>query len=295
MKQPIIVFAFANDSAGSLSNLERERNEILAIFRPLVDEGKVKLIELYVSQITDIFDVFTRHRDQIVLFHYAGHANSQEIFLPGGAINATGLAKLQAEQRNLAFIFLNACATQKQVTELLRLSIPAVIATSEPVHDQKAADFAIQFYRSLVTMASVETSFNEAVSLLESQSKIPIGKSRVTRFKTFHEKSENKMPWGLYIRDEAKLLWNFKKVIPQNYNLSNIRRFLIQALDDAGFDSFCMLHFPKVYDQLADGMNRDRKIILLINHCRKFERFPDLLSAMQEANDKQYENFKPYD
>jgi hypothetical protein len=66
------------------------------------------------------------------------------------AANAGGLARFLAQQRGLQLIFLNACATEGQVMDLLDVGVPAVIATDQAVEDATATAFAARFYKGLV-------------------------------------------------------------------------------------------------------------------------------------------------
>ena len=122
---------------------------------------------------TDIFAAFRRHRDRIAIFHFAGHAGSDRLLLEaaGGAgrpADAAGLAAFLAQQHGLALVFLNGCATRGQAQGLLDAGVAAVIATSQAIRDDVAAEFAGQFYTSLAgtreaTGCTLRAAFDEAV------------------------------------------------------------------------------------------------------------------------------------
>jgi CHAT domain-containing protein len=104
---------------------------------------------------------------QVQIFHYGGHANGSALQLEQGAGNAqvassTGLAQLLGQQTELKLVFLNGCATQGQVELLLKSGVKAVIATSVPINDMMAVEFAEQFYQSLTNQASIAHSFTTA-------------------------------------------------------------------------------------------------------------------------------------
>ena len=80
----------------------------------------------------------------------------------------------------------------------------------------------------------------------------------------------------------------------QSYNLARLRKFLENALTDAEFNSLCMDHFEPVYNKLADGMNKQQKINLLLDYCKRNGKLPELLEAMKEANQEQFQNYEPY-
>ncbi|NJL15011.1 MAG: CHAT domain-containing protein [Microscillaceae bacterium] len=163
MPVPVIFLAFANDKDAYLSNLKKEADSIYKALQALHDSGKIEIYKEEQTTLANIFDAFTRFRDRIVLFHYAGHAQSQQLFLEDTAANANGLAKLIGEQKNLQLVFLNGCATQGQVQELLQRGVKSVLATAVPIQDNKATEFATQFYQSLASQASLQQAFNEAV------------------------------------------------------------------------------------------------------------------------------------
>ncbi|MDM8521289.1 hypothetical protein QUF64_14685 [Anaerolineales bacterium HSG6] len=50
-------------------------------------------------------------------------------------------------------------------------------------------------------------------------------------------------------------------------NLRHLQQRLM-AMSDTEFDFFCLAHFPAVSDNMTDNMAKDRKILLLLKHCR---------------------------
>ena len=73
-----------------------------------------------------------------------------KLLLEEGHAQAKGIAELLGEEKELKLVVLNGCSTKKQVQQLLQHGIKAIIATSVPVKDQMALDFANQFYQALV-------------------------------------------------------------------------------------------------------------------------------------------------
>lgn len=65
-----------------------------------------------------------------------------------------------------------------------------------------------------------------------------------------------------------------------------LRRQLNQIFDAVELDSFCLDYFSKVYDKFSPGMRKDRKITLLLDHCRRiptrYQRLIDLLGRHTE-------------
>lgn len=69
---------------------------------------------------------------------------------------------------------------------------------------------------------------------------------------------------------------------PQSHT-ANIRQTLNIAFDDSELSAFCLDYFPKVYDRFSQGMRKDDKITLLLDHCRRRQTgFETLLEAVRQ-------------
>jgi hypothetical protein len=66
------------------------------------------------------------------------------------------------------------------------------------------------------------------------------------------------------------------------------RLFIIEAFSETEFKQLCQNHFPDVYDRFTDDMTRSEHIQLLINHCDRFGRFPQLMAVLESAKPTQY-------
>ena len=62
---------------------------------------------------------------------------------------------------------------------------------------------------------------------------------------------------------------------------SDLRQKL-QRLDDVELDALILEHFPSVFDRLDEGMRGDKKINLLLDHCRQYPDGAELLSGLLE-------------
>lgn len=67
-----------------------------------------------------------------------------------------------------------------------------------------------------------------------------------------------------------------------------IRLFIIDAFNQQEFGQLCQSHFPDVYHRFTADMTRLERIQLLINHCDRFGRIPQLLAALENAKPAQY-------
>ena len=134
--KPVVFLAFADSVEANLPRLADELRQVRAALAPAVKHGWCDLIERANVTLDDILAVFREQRDQIVLFHYGGHATSYQLLLNASAgqlneVNAGGLAEFLSQQRNLHLLFLNGCSTSGQVDALLDAGVGAVIATAQ--------------------------------------------------------------------------------------------------------------------------------------------------------------------
>jgi hypothetical protein len=80
---PIIVLAFANEQEGRryLRDLPEELRRLEDILKEAERNGLCRLELLPNASLDQIFDVFTKNRDQVTILHYAGHADSGRLLL----------------------------------------------------------------------------------------------------------------------------------------------------------------------------------------------------------------------
>ncbi|MFM5892876.1 MAG: CHAT domain-containing protein [Novosphingobium sp.] len=159
---PIILAAFANDPDRFLESLQQESDAISDALRGRKDSGAINLEVQQGASIGRLFDLIGRYGNQLAVLHYGGHANGTALDLQAaGGTNAEahggGLAQLLGTLPALKLVFLNGCATQGHVEALLAAGVPAVIATSAPVEDDIALQFAREFYTALADPAASRT------------------------------------------------------------------------------------------------------------------------------------------
>ena len=166
---PIIVLAFANEQEGRryLRDLPEELRRLQEILSEAERNGLCRLELLPNATLDQIFDVFTRNRDQVTILHYAGHADSGRLLLEssaaGGApAHAAGLATFLAQRRGLQLVFLNGCSTRAQIARLLEAGVSAVIATARAIDDGMAREFAAAFYTELASGAPLRAAYEAA-------------------------------------------------------------------------------------------------------------------------------------
>ena len=252
MTTPLIFFAFANDPDAHLALLKEESRLVFKALEELDRKEYLKIYREESAQAKDIFDGFTRYKDRVSIFHYGGHATGTHLQLEEGAGDAQGLATLMGEQENLKLVFLNGCSSMGQVKALFDAGVKGVIATSVPIEDRKAVEFAQQFYDALAHRRTIGQAYSLARAYLKTQ----YGESANIQYRdvvglSFADivsgkaKAES-MPWGLYVQEGYKeeiLNWKlpyFRPVSLPDEIIAGIKRdftanrYIIQVLDDMG-------------------------------------------------------------
>ena len=79
MEQPIIFLAFSNSQDDYLANLKRESKQINRALESLDDKGLVRIVREESADLETIFHNFNRFKDQVAIFHYAGHAGGENL------------------------------------------------------------------------------------------------------------------------------------------------------------------------------------------------------------------------
>jgi tetratricopeptide (TPR) repeat protein len=215
--KPVIVLTFANDRDNYLYMLNRERKNIFKSLREYDDKDFIQVVKEETASVDDIFELFNFYRDRIVIFHYGGHANGTHLQLEttegkSQLTNAIGLAQLMGQQKDLILVFLNGCATKKQVELLLNEGVRAVVATSVPIEDEMAVEFAEQFYKALKGQATIENAFKTARAFIKARPG-PSREIEIYRHVNWQVKettAKYEIPWGLYIKDNCQEVLKWK-------------------------------------------------------------------------------------
>jgi formylglycine-generating enzyme required for sulfatase activity len=178
---PLIVLAFANEQEGHryLRNLPEERRGLEKILEEAERNNLCRVKSLPNATLPEIFDIFTRNPEQVVVFHYAGHADSGQLLLESSSIasapaHAGGLAKYLGQCGGLQLVFLNGCSTRAQIPRLLEAGVAAVIATARAIDDTMAREFAMAFYTELGSGEQLRAAYELARSrLLAARGDVP--------------------------------------------------------------------------------------------------------------------------
>ncbi len=144
------------------------------------------------------------YKHQLIIFHFSGHAGSEELIFRNGSAHAAGLAGLLGEARNLKMVFLNGCATQDQVKLLFENKVKAVVATRGKVADGLAKEFATIFYEAVSsTNYTVTGAFEHALNALKLEGRIaPATSSKYTTWRGLVTRTDtNQDQWELFVRE----------------------------------------------------------------------------------------------
>jgi hypothetical protein len=259
MDTPVIFLAFANDKDSYLDKLKEESRRLNAALSDVDRKQYIKLLREESAQIEDIFKICTDYKDQLAIFHYAGHAGGTHLQLEGGSGDARGLAALLGEQENVKLVFLNGCSTKDQVKLLLDAGVPAVIATSVPIEDDKAVILSRQFYEALANRRTIKQAFQLAVAHLTTKYGDSVDVSMRSADWEGGGSTDAKvdMPWGLYTHPDHTdaLDWKLPYFRPIGLSKDMIQyiggsftanRYIVLALDE-----MCKYN-PDIYHEMVE-------------------------------------------
>jgi len=160
----MMLLACANDPNNPLEQLMEEEKVISRHFTDLVKENRYRLSQISNATTDRLADEFLRFGNEIQIFHFAGHANSEAIQLFQGEANKQGISSLINITGKVILVFLNGCSTLGHVHELLENGTKVVIATHTKIGDETATFFADRFYKALAEGKSIRDSFEWAKS-----------------------------------------------------------------------------------------------------------------------------------
>ncbi|MGH1335846.1 MAG: CHAT domain-containing protein [Aureispira sp.] len=222
-ERPVLLLTFANQQDAYLEHLKEESDKLNYILSTLHDKEAIEIYKQDRATTENVIDMLDRFNERIALFHYGGHADGNSLRLEGGDGNATGLAEMLGRLKNLKLVFLNGCATQPQVEELLAQGVKTVIATAVKIDDEKAVVFAENFYRSLSNGHNIRSSFKRAVSNLKFVYGGDFDATIVHRGETAVQGNTALMPWGLYVNEGADEILQWELPLENASTLANLK------------------------------------------------------------------------
>ncbi|MEM9678974.1 MAG: NACHT domain-containing protein, partial [Bacteroidota bacterium] len=217
--KPVFLFVFANDVAQSLQ-LDKEWREAEYALQKDEDAGKIIFNLTPKATLDDIWDKFNRFHNQVAIFHYGGHSNNEVLDLEDTSLEGKSLATLVGQEQNLKLVFLNGCANAGLVELLFKQSIPAVIATTAVINDQRAINLSKHFYIALSNGKTIKEAFFTAASYVNNGEKEVLVDYRGGG--ALQEKQQ--FEWGLYVQDESILDWRIGTAT------SNLQKIVLHRL-----------------------------------------------------------------
>ena len=122
----------------------------------LVQQTKCKIDPLPKANQFQLENRFMLLKQDILIFHFAGHAGNASIELNDGFSEEMFFTDMKvfseiiaADATALRLVFLNGCSTKDQSEYLRSQKVPAVISTTLPLDDIYALRFAHLFYSRL--------------------------------------------------------------------------------------------------------------------------------------------------
>lgn len=202
----VVLSVFANMPGHRyLNKLEEENQVIQKIFSPFRHLRHVQLTDTSRERFVDNFQ---NYKQELFIFHYGGHADGKQLFFKDGTGQALGLIEILKSSPKVKLVFLNGCDTQDQAMPYIEIGVPAIIATTCPIGDGLAKQFAERFYKSLAEYNSLGDAFNNAKeeAMLNG---IPPGSKDivVVRGPIKSDLVLKNSPWVLYIKESKVLKW----------------------------------------------------------------------------------------
>ena len=205
----VIFLSYANSQQDPLPTLQEEDDRAYQMLARREAERHFRLHRDSFTTIPKISEYMALFQDDIAVFHYSGHAGKDRLLLDDAAANAAGITHLLGRCPNLKLAVLNGCSTKGQVQALLEAGLPAVIATSAPVGDRTATQFAIAFYQAMAdSHRSIGDAFQDALASAQTQSEQALKAESARGIDLGTDERPAEAPlWGLYYREESALEW----------------------------------------------------------------------------------------
>ncbi len=207
-----IFLTFANNSDAPLNALKEEDKIVYGYVDQRRKGTEATIHRDSFCTTGSILEHLNDKKEQLLLFHYSGHANEKTLFLENEQAHREGLTSFLGLAPNLKLIILNGCETHGLASQLLGLpSKPAVIFTTAKVPDEVALRFSKTFYQALCQKNnSIQTAFTAADSAVKTVSDNGV----VTPHRGMGNRSEKGM-YVLSCEDQNLLLETFSDILEE--------------------------------------------------------------------------------
>lgn len=232
--KPVFLFIFANDALHKL-RLDKEWDAVEDALQTHNDEGRINFNLTPSAKFDTFWRKSNRFYNKITVFHYGGHSSSKGLDLPDGLLSPKQLTALLSQETNLKLVFLNACTNVAFVKALFQKHVPLVIATTAPISDNRASQFAKQFYAGLASGRTIKGAFEVAAAYVNREEKEVLIDYRGL---ALLNKDDDELEWGLYAKDETALEWRIPTSTPSPIPVkSNLWKYLLTFLLLAGLST----------------------------------------------------------
>ena len=226
-----LFLAYADSRTNPLPNLREEDEKVNTVLSERAGRGDYRVVREQFATRDNLVTQLPFYQDDIVLFSFSGHAGSDRLLFTDGDALSDGVAGVLRRCRNLKLVILNGCSTSEQVDKLFDAGVPMVIATTAPIGDQIAKQFAIKFFTELAqNRNSVKVAFNAGVDVAKIYGNVN-GKIESRAIGTGQAANE----WVLYYQEaQSDLLDTWLLPVKQsdvkaNIYLNNALKAIFQA------------------------------------------------------------------
>ena len=170
---PVIFLAFSHDPDRDLPGVREELQTVMSVF----DRTTFFPDHRWQVRQDEIENAFEKYAGQLRIFHFSGHADPSKLQVNNYSFNPTNIFSEGLSQniglfcKEIKLVFLNGCSTKEQVQFFINKGIPAVIATSRPVRDKVACEFAKRFYQKYTnegSSLSLQLAFEATLNSIET-------------------------------------------------------------------------------------------------------------------------------
>lgn len=237
LKLPTILLTFA-DARDDLPGLKKESSALHDVLLPLQQDGLANIEREESATLEEVFKRIVDYKNDMIIFHYAGHADRDELFMEENEVAARNIAALLGQAPYLQLVFLNGCETADQAKLFLDNGVKIVVATYNPVSDRLAEEFAKGFYYALSNDYSIGSAYEAARRYVTKQTDRK-GPSRGFQL----EGTAEKEPWALFVKEGGQeyLNWKISYRDKARLNLLLGSRTMIQKLMRGAMGSYRQL------------------------------------------------------
>lgn len=279
LKLPVVMLSFANIDADRPLDTKKESSALKDALLLVEHEGLINVEREESINLEELHKRLLNHYDDLVIFHFAGHADDTQLLLEDGHTQGKGIAKLLGQAPHLQLVFLNACETREQAEAFLDQGIKIVIATSRPISDRRAIKFSRSFYESLSRKNSIEAAFERAKAYVEIEEADSSKRSLSFEDLSEPEEETREIPWMLYYRESRHLSWKIDIDIKILLNLRLGSSNFLQKLLKGPF-----IHHQKLIASQEKDFARDSTYVMVKINEDKEALLPEGLESLWTRN-----------